>query len=282
MYESVFEELNKRNKIDKVPPLLNEILFFPICFRDIIQSLCQFKAADDPAEKNLQCRELAMHLFELLDDSKAMLGKQVRKMLLYFPDKDFLTSELNQVKHFHKTILDLTSPVLADIRHNASAHKSQQSLVLNRYIKKMDQDQIESFALLVLLFAVLVFTFQENALLSLHLSADKTLTAEEIEQMYRDRRTISGESRKMILKLIGIANKLADVMIKLGPGLSDMLQKAKDIMDDHSIPAGDRLQTVCHFLPSELMFVLHDWNPVQVRYLKKVYKIVGKRPAEVM
>ena len=135
-FSKVVEEFQQIRQTDIIPAIFNSSIFFRITLVDILVTTKQFAKADSNEDKNIIIRNLSIHLYEFLDDTKDFFGKEMLESLKTLPDKEILIADLYKLKGINKAVKDAILKPLGEIRHNTGAHKEHNSLILRNRIKK--------------------------------------------------------------------------------------------------------------------------------------------------
>jgi hypothetical protein len=83
--ENGIQLMQRKYNTNETPLILNSLLFFRLTFIDIIGLVKQLQLADNDLNKNLIARNLAVHLYEFLDDTPDFTGKEMKKNLIGLP-----------------------------------------------------------------------------------------------------------------------------------------------------------------------------------------------------
>jgi len=155
-------EVQINNKTDDVPILVNQLIFFRIAFKDILTAAKQFISATNETDRNFLTRALALHIYEVVDDSKEFFNKKMRSELQRLPNKDLLLEDFFRIQEFFKAFKNNSFKELQDIRHNTAAHKELNSVLLHQKIQNIDVKRVHTFSIFALILFVCVLAFQKN------------------------------------------------------------------------------------------------------------------------
>lgn len=224
---NVVQLIKSKYNTDELPIVINHFLFFKVSFRDIISLTKQVADAKDKHEKNLLNRTLAQHLYEFLDDTKDFLGKNFKNDLEKLPNSILLVPELYRLKEYYKAIKNSMFSALGDIRHNTSAHKTQDGTVLNRMIKSIDSKEVNTNCILVWMLFALILNFQTNILRSImHHEESKILKKTSEIEPFIIELGIDAEFKKDIMILQGVHPEFAKYICNLSKVQIEKLQRA--------------------------------------------------------
>ena len=169
-FSSAMAAMKSENPTTLMLPIFDNFLFFRIVFKDILTLVNQLQSAKTASDRNLISRSLAQHLYEFIDDCKDFLGPKQKGGLAGFEklkDFDRLQKELYRVKEILKAVKDRSFKDLGEVRHNTSAHKTQDSILLYNLIKKIDSNDILANAMVCSLLFCCIVQFQNNVFRSI-------------------------------------------------------------------------------------------------------------------
>lgn len=233
--EEAINLMNEKYKVDALPLVANNFLFFRVTFKDIVILTKQSLEETDAKKRNLLTRFLALHLYEFLDDTKDFLGKKLKEDLEKFPDHEFHIRELYRLKDYYYSIKNNIFKELGDIRHNVAAHKNQNSIELSKSIREVDRSNVETSCMLVWMLFSLILRFQKNLTYSISNDCIKKPNTKELNKSSPEQNntvkeyiTIDSEFRKSAMIMYGVSPALAEVYSKLTP---EGFKKLKELVE---------------------------------------------------
>ena len=238
IYQNAVSQMQEQFKTENIPPILNSILFFRITFRDIVSLTKQVITAKEGFDKNVNSRSLALHLYEFLDDTQDFFGPKMKESIesIGFSDKDFLIKEMYRLKEYYKATKNAVFKNLAEVRHNTVAHKTQNSVLLNKMINDLSSNDIETSCLLIWILFYMVVGFQKNIINATFQLLQEKKLIEESNSNYlqnnniKKRFEIDKEYKKIVLTMQGMEPEMAEVLCDVTPeALNKMIELAEHL-----------------------------------------------------
>lgn len=231
-FETSIDLMQKEYKVDIVPPVINNFLFFRIAFRDIFTTIKLLITVEGEQGENLNIRVLAHQLFEFLKKTKVLLGRQMIESLAGFPDEEYLIMELFKLQKYQKAITRLLFDDLGKIRNNTIGHLDLDSVTVNRIIKEINpKTVVANFVVVWMLFA-LTLNFHKNIFDSIiALQNKEALGTIEIHDnsidntTKRKRRGVDEEFKRILFILEGVEPEIAEILCDLSKDDIDKLKK---------------------------------------------------------
>lgn len=216
-YSEVFvealEATQKKYQTDEIPKVLNHILMFKLHLKDITTEWQRISDSKDDIQKNLGYRSLCLHLYEFLDKAKAFLGNSFRRELRMYPNCESLCSDLDFTKKWYKALKNIVFNELAEIRHNAIGHKSENSLKLQKLQTDLDYKKIDTMMILIYVFFAIVLRFDDNIISSLT-AKQNNVSEDEREKIFKSLQPAKNELVKFMFVLKGFDLKTAELLSK--------------------------------------------------------------------
>jgi hypothetical protein len=292
MWHEVAESLNKKYNVESTPPVINNLLFFRICFRDIVDATKQLRNSTAKSEINHNSRVLALHLYEFLEDINEMFGHKLRKNLQLLPDSDFLINELNRLKTYQKSINTILLNKLKPIRHNTIGHKHKDAIVLNQILQKVKSNDIEAYSFLVWIFSLQIACFQNNVLHMLKVTSenkrlnppkDITTLNEEIT-LTRIGSKVDYEFKRCMLMLKGVDPQIAAVLCKwTAEEINREIKSLSELQDYINTKSVSNTEMKVKFLQGispELIASILKYTPEQSKELTEIRAALERIPKD--
>jgi hypothetical protein len=292
-YHEVALIMNQRYNLSETTPIINNLIFFRISFRDIVNATKQLMNASTKADINLCSRALALHLYEFLNDTNDLLGSKLRKSIAGFPDADFLTKELNCLKTYQKSINSLLLNNLKNIRHNAIGHKHQEGIVLNTIIKNIKENEVWAYSIVIWIFCMGITNFQNSLVHSIKMVSANNLSdspkdvmalKEEIAST-RKKLGVDGEFRRFMLMIKGVDIELATLFCTMTPeelnNEAKSLLELKDYLDtDKSDTDLQRRVKIIQDVKPEILAIGFKFPPEKVKELVRLRELLATVPKD--
>lgn len=199
------EKMQAQYNTNEVPIIFDSFIFFRITLIDILGIVNQYRSTNDENEKKITIRNLALHLYEFLDDSKDFFGNRMRNSIKNNPNELELISDINKIKSYLKALNNIMGKPLADIRNHTAAHKEQRALILRKKINEIDYGSIMNYSIICIMFLMMIIQFQNNLINSLQ----NKLNESNPEFLQLKLRKVENVFLEFILKIRGTESNLA-------------------------------------------------------------------------
>lgn len=156
------QDAKSNTNINNLPLIVEQLIFFRVAFKDVLTGSKQLLIADNESDRNFIARTLALHIYEVLDDSKEFFNRKMKDEVKQLPNKDLLLADFFFIQELFKGFKNNAFEELKDIRHNTVAHKELNSVVLSQKITNIDVERVSAFSILALVLFVCVLAFQKN------------------------------------------------------------------------------------------------------------------------
>ena len=120
----------------------NSVLFVNIAFHDLSIAIEQTLFGWEQWKRNFNARILALHLYEIPDDLKHLLGKRTRDSLNRLGLLSHLETDLNNAQKRLNEFRKKHEKELKEVRDFAAAHRDHDALALLRVVNGITPDKI--------------------------------------------------------------------------------------------------------------------------------------------